>query len=363
MVLRTSALRLGAGTAAAGRTVRACAAAAAVPHTPPHTALQGTARSQQLLPCAGSVGAAGALMGPPARAALVGAGHGHRPAAFSGSGGAPPALPVITHAIVRGLPRSMAAGALRKEEPQQAFDYARAVAQHAAYTEALRDLVPHVVRVEPDEATPDCVFVEDSAVTRGDTVLMCRIGHPSRVPETPAIRAAVSAIGGLRVVDIVDEGATIDGGDVLFTGREFLVGLSGRTNAAGVEALRAAFPAYPVAGVPVSGALHLKSLMTWCGPDMLVVSACADGAAARAAVSASAAYADRYSWLEVPDVPASNCVLVNGAALVRAEFPRSVEVFEGAGIRTVPLAAGECQKMDGALTCMSLLLEAPRHVD
>ena len=34
----------------------------------------------------------------------------------------------------------------------------------------------------------------------------------------------------------------LDGGDVLFTGREILVGLSSRTNQAGVEAVQAAFP-------------------------------------------------------------------------------------------------------------------------
>jgi len=34
----------------------------------------------------------------------------------------------------------------------------------------------------------------------------------------------------------------LDGGDVLFTGREILVGLSSRTNQAGVEAVEAAFP-------------------------------------------------------------------------------------------------------------------------
>jgi dimethylargininase len=40
----------------------------------------------------------------------------------------------------------------------------------------------------------------------------------------------------------VDPSVKLDGGDVLFTGREILVGLSSRTNQAGVEAVEAAFP-------------------------------------------------------------------------------------------------------------------------
>ena len=88
----------------------------------------------------------------------------------------------------------------------------------------------------------------------------------------------------------------------VFVGREFFVGLSSRTNIAGVRALAAAFPGYPCTPVKVfslpyslvsqytvliilfifwlpklfyvqiSGALHLKGLMTMAGPDMICAS-------------------------------------------------------------------------------------------
>ncbi len=45
------------------------------------------------------------------------------------------------------------------------------------------------------------------------------------------------------------EPALMDGGDVLFTGREFFVGLTSRTNKEGVESLAKAFPNYPVTTV------------------------------------------------------------------------------------------------------------------
>lgn len=53
-------------------------------------------------------------------------------------------------------------------------------------------------------------------------------------------------------MDINDPLATIEGGDVLFTGREFFVGLSKTTNLAGAKAVASAFPEYPVTLLRVS---------------------------------------------------------------------------------------------------------------
>ena len=47
---------------------------------------------------------------------------------------------------------------------------------------------------------------------------------------------------GLNIIEITDPMATLDGSDVLFTGREFFVGLSKRTNILGAKALASAFP-------------------------------------------------------------------------------------------------------------------------
>ena len=49
------------------------------------------------------------------------------------------------------------------------------------------------------------------------------------------------------------EPARMDGGDVLFTGQEFFVGLSSRTNREGIEFLAKTFPKYPVTPVERGG--------------------------------------------------------------------------------------------------------------
>ena len=46
--------------------------------------------------------------------------------------------------------------------------------------------------------------------------------------------------------------ASLDASDVFFTGREFFVGLSKRTNIIGAKAVATAFPDYPVALIKVN---------------------------------------------------------------------------------------------------------------
>lgn len=59
-------------------------------------------------------------------------------------------------------------------------------------------------------------------------LLYISLGHASRRGETIALKEAVLSLG-LKVVEMKPPGL-MDGGDVLFTGREFFIGLSSRTN-------------------------------------------------------------------------------------------------------------------------------------
>ena len=75
--------------------------------------------------------------------------------------------------------------------------------------------------------------------------------------------------------------ARIDGGDVLFTGEEFFVGISSRTNAEGIQALREAFPECPVHGITVDAGLHLKTLSSVAAGDLIVIGSSAAAASAK----------------------------------------------------------------------------------
>lgn len=56
----------------------------------------------------------------------------------------------------------------------------------------------------------------------------------------------------IPIVEISDVNAKLDGGDVLFTGKEFFVGLSQWTNESGAKAVAAAFPEYPCVPIKVN---------------------------------------------------------------------------------------------------------------
>ncbi len=73
----------------------------------------------------------------------------------------------------------------------------------------------------------------------------------------------------MNIIEITDPIATIDASDVLFTGREFFVGLSKRTNILGAKALASAFPDIPVSSIKLKRGFHLKAYVCVAGPDLL----------------------------------------------------------------------------------------------
>ncbi|XP_059544981.1 N(G),N(G)-dimethylarginine dimethylaminohydrolase 1 isoform X2 [Myotis daubentonii] len=205
-----------------------------------------------------------------------------RPAAAAAAAGASPPLgamaalghPAVfgraTHAVVRALPESLCQHALRRAKGDE-VDFARAERQHQLYVDVLGSkLGLQVVTLPADESLPDCVFVEDVAVVCEETALITRPGAPSRRKEVDKMKEALEKLQ-LNIVEMKDENATLDGGDVLFTGREFFVGLSKRTNQRGAEILADTFKDYAVSTVPVADTLHLKSSCSMAGPNLIAI--------------------------------------------------------------------------------------------
>ena len=149
-------------------------------------------------------------------------------------GGSGPAVEELFHytkAIVCGIPNSFVKGALKIAEPQEPINLAKAKEEHRNYVKELKEHIPTIIEIDPDDRYPDMVFVEDPAVVLMNKAIICKLGHPSRQGETEVMKKTLESIGiETHDVQAIDDRATIDGGDVLFTGREFLVGLSRRTN-------------------------------------------------------------------------------------------------------------------------------------
>lgn len=135
-----------------------------------------------------------------------------------------------SRAIVGSVPESFVRNSLRYKEPREQISWEKARRQIANYVATLKRLIPKVLQVPVDERFPDLVFVEDPAVVLGNRAILTHMRPPSRAGEVQPMRPVLEELG-FDIVEMNDPGAYLDGGDVMFTGREFLVGLSCRTNA------------------------------------------------------------------------------------------------------------------------------------
>ncbi len=159
-------------------------------------------------------------------------------------------------------------------------------------------------------------------------------------------------------VTVMKEPAKMDGGDVLFTGKEFFVGLSRRTNEEGLEAFKKVFPDYPVHGIEIlEGSLHIKSVMTLVGDNVIAVGN--SKAAQHALQEMKSKMKIQYNFLQVPHDAMANGLFINDHVIHRpvSEFPGIKEEYASLPYKKLELPNSEFYKVDGCLTCRSILIE------
>lgn len=246
-------------------------------------------------------------------------------------------------ALVRRPGPRLAEGLVTHVE-RTAVDVDLAVEQWEAYTEALRTHGWETIEVDPAEDCPDAVFVEDAVVVFRNVALIARPGAESRRAETPGVEEAVARLG-CSVNWIWDPG-TLDGGDILKVGDTIYVGRGGRTNAAGVQQVRAVFEPLGarVVAVPVSKVLHLKSAVTAL-PDGTVIGY-------EPLVDTPSLFP---RFLAVPEESGAHVVLLGGGKLLMAaSAPKTAELLAGLGHEPVVVDIGEFEKLEGCVTCLSV---------
>ncbi|UUN30381.1 dimethylargininase [Streptomyces sp. FIT100] len=248
-------------------------------------------------------------------------------------------------ALVRRPSPRLAEGLVTHVE-RRPVDAAAALAQWEAYVAALREHGWETVETTPADDCPDGVFVEDTVVMFRNVALISRPGAESRRPETTAVEETLARLG--CSVNWVWPPGTLEGGDVLKIGDTVYVGRGGRTNAAGVQQLRAAFEPLGarVVPVPVSKVLHLKSAVTAL-PDGTVIG--------------YGPLVERPSlfprFLPVPEEPGAHVVLLGGGKLLMAaSAPKTAELFADLGYDPVQVDISEFEKLEGCVTCLSVRL-------
>ncbi|MCA9802303.1 MAG: amidinotransferase [Cyanobacteria bacterium HKST-UBA02] len=223
----------------------------------------------------------------------------------------------------------------------------KAMLQHEAYCDTLASLGLSLSVLEADPAYPDGCFVEDTAIVLDDLAVITSPGHPARVGETGAVRSELEE---RFAISTIDEPGTLDGGDVLRVGKRFFIGVTERTNKEGARQLQSILEQHGMAVtlIEVRRFLHLKSGVTGLDDDsILCIKEYADHEAFRAIARK----------LIVPDSEeyAANCLSLNGTVIIADGFPQTRNIVEKEGLKVIALNTTEFQKMDGALTCLSLL--------
>lgn len=252
-------------------------------------------------------------------------------------------------AITRAVSPSIADCELTHLE-RSPIDLDVARAQHAAYEAVLADLGCRVGRLQAEPDLPDSVFVEDIAVVLDEVAIITRPGATSRRGERSSIEQVLAPH---RTLAHIRSPGILDGGDVLVAGRDIHIGITSRSDAAAIDQFRAIVGdhGYRVHGVGVRGCLHLKSAVTAVSYDTLVVNP--------ERVDTDALGDRRCIPVDPSEPAAANVVRVGDTVLVAAAFPRTAERIATAGFDVRYVDASELAKAEGALTCCSLIFEAP----
>lgn len=257
----------------------------------------------------------------------------------------------FTHAITRRPAASIVRG-LRAVDTGNP-DLALMQAHHDTYIATLRETGATVIELPPLEDFPDSVFVEDTALCLPQGAVVMRPGAPSRLGEAGEMAPHLRALYG-QVVEISGADSFIEGGDILVTEREILVGRSARTNAAGIAELRALVTpwGHTVREVHTPpGVLHFKTDCSLLDVDTVL---------STRRLSASGCFAG-YRVIDVAEgeEAAANTIRFNGLVLMPAGFPRTRDTIAAAGFDVREIGNSECAKLDGGMSCLSLRFTPP----
>lgn len=261
------------------------------------------------------------------------------------------------HLLVRRPSPALADGELTHLD-RAPVDPELALRQWQGYVDAFAAHGWTVHEIAPADDHPDGVFVEDTVVVFDDLAVLTSPGAASRRGEVHTTEEAFAALPPAVRPELtrITEPGHLDGGDVLKIGRTVYVGLSARTDEAGVAQLAVVLEprGWRVVAVPVTKVLHLKSGVTAL-PDGTVVGF-------PPLVDDAGAYP---SFLAVPEEHGTAVVDLGSssdgrrAVLMSADAPRTAELYAARGLEVVTVPITEFEKLEGCVTCLSVRIRRP----
>jgi dimethylargininase len=254
-------------------------------------------------------------------------------------------MKAFTRAVSRRLPDCALTHLARTP-----IDVATAIAQHAAYEQALAGAGAELIRLPELADDPDGVFVEDTALLLDGHAIITRPGIASRAEETESTAAGLA--GHFEVHKIAS--GHVDGGDVLRVGRTLYVGLSTRTDADGVRALADLVGplGWQVVRAELRDCLHLKTGATFAGPDgsgtpVLLYS--------ERSIDPTQFAGVEHMAVDEGEPAGANCLRVADRLILPAGNPATAYRLRERGFQVMEVDVSELQKAEAGVTCMSLI--------
>ncbi|KPJ00604.1 N(G),N(G)-dimethylarginine dimethylaminohydrolase 1 [Papilio xuthus] len=215
--------------------------------------------------------------------------------------------------------------------------------QHDCFLRLLRELNLEVVEIDFGYPFPENALLEHiSIVCHGIALLM----KPTSNMEDDMLKILKEVMQkdlGQTVIELSDPYAKVNGSDVLFTGREFFVGISDTSNEAGASAVAEAFPEFPCTPIKI-----------------LCVGASKEAQELLKRMEREATFS--YQTLTVPEDEAANCLYINGTLIHRAieEIPDSFKTFcEKIDFARRSICFSELAKISTGLSACALLVRKP----
>lgn len=251
----------------------------------------------------------------------------------------------FTHALCR-LPSKSLIDGLRAVDIGQP-DYDKFINDHHGYVEVLKETGAEVIVLDGLEEFPDSVFIEDAALCLPKLAVVMRPGAPTRLGEAEAIKSTLEKL--YSNVKQINGSGFIEGGDILVTEKEILVGLSERTDKSGVEELASiVMPfGYKVRIVQTpEGVLHFKTDCSLLDENTILTTQ---------KLADSGCFED-YNILYVAqgEEACANTIRFNNYVIMPSGFPKTYEKLVANGYEVKTIGNTEAAKLDGGMSCLSL---------
>ena len=218
--------------------------------------------------------------------------------------------------------------------------------EHQDYVVALEKNGVSVCRLPPSLKWPDSVFVEDPALVFSQGSILLRSIMEERSGEVDLIAPFLYSTFS-QVLEI--HKGYVDGGDVLWTPKGVIIGLSSRTTHEGAENLVEHLSKLGLNGIITDtppGVLHLKSDCSLLDEMTVFVTP----------RLADAKVFQNFKKIITPETEyaAANSIRVNSSVFVNDDCEQSISLLKESNFQVTALSGKQIRKLDAGLSCMSL---------